>query len=61
MVLPPAGKKVGLAAFGDATQVLARIILARNGVDPDKEVQFVPLGPTPAASPACSKSLPTPW
>jgi ABC-type nitrate/sulfonate/bicarbonate transport system substrate-binding protein len=39
------GKKVGLAAFGDATQVLARIILARNGVDPDKEVQFVPLGP----------------
>ena len=39
------GKKVGLAAFGDATQVLARIILARNGVDPDKEVQFVLLGP----------------
>jgi NitT/TauT family transport system substrate-binding protein len=39
------GKKVGLAGFGDATQVLARIILARNGVDPDKEVQFVPLGP----------------
>jgi NitT/TauT family transport system substrate-binding protein len=39
------GKKVGLASFGDATQVLARIILARNGVDPDKEVQFVPLGP----------------
>jgi len=39
------GKKVGLAGFGDATQVLARIILARNGVDPDKEVRFVPLGP----------------
>ena len=39
------GKKVGLAGFGDATHVLARIILARNGVDPDKEVQFVPLGP----------------
>jgi NitT/TauT family transport system substrate-binding protein len=39
------GKKVGLAGFGDATQVLARIILARNGVDPDKDVQFVPLGP----------------
>lgn len=39
------GKKIGLAGFGDATQVLARIILARNGVDPDKEVQFVPLGP----------------
>ena len=39
-----AGKKVGLAGFGDATHVLARLILARNGVDPDKEVQFVPLG-----------------
>ncbi len=38
------GKKVGLAGFGDATHVLARIILARNGVDPDKEIQFVPLG-----------------
>jgi NitT/TauT family transport system substrate-binding protein len=40
-----AGKKVGLAGFGDATHVLARIILARNGVDPDKEIQFVPFGP----------------
>ena len=39
------GKKVGLPGFGDPTHVLARIILARNGVDPDKEVQFVPLGP----------------
>ena len=38
------GRKVGLGSFGDATQVLARVILARNGVDPDKEVQFVPLG-----------------
>ncbi|HEY7554448.1 MAG TPA: ABC transporter substrate-binding protein [Candidatus Binatia bacterium] len=40
-----AGKKVGLAGFGDATHVLARLILARNGVDPDKEIQFVPFGP----------------
>lgn len=38
------GRKIGLGSFGDATQVLARVILARNGVDPDKEVQFVPLG-----------------
>ncbi|HYT53466.1 MAG TPA: ABC transporter substrate-binding protein [Verrucomicrobiae bacterium] len=38
------GKKVGLAGFGDATHVLARLILARNGIDPEKEVQFVPLG-----------------
>lgn len=38
------GKKIGLAGFGDATHVLARIILSRNGMDPEKEVQFVPLG-----------------
>ena len=38
------GKKVGLAGFGDATQVLARLILARNGIDPEKDVQFVPFG-----------------
>jgi NitT/TauT family transport system substrate-binding protein len=38
------GKKVGLAGFGDATHVLARLILFRNGIDPDKDVQFVPLG-----------------
>src|SRR4030095_8523058 len=38
------GKKVGLAGFGDATHVLARLILARNGIDPEKEVKFLPLG-----------------
>lgn len=43
-----AGRKVGLAGFGDATHVLARIILARNGVDPEKDVQFVPFGPDSA-------------
>ena len=38
------GKRIGLAGFGDATHVLARIILAKHGVDPDKDVQFVGLG-----------------
>lgn len=38
------GKKIGLAGFGDATHVLARMILSRNGIDPEKDVQFVPLG-----------------
>ena len=38
------GKKVGLAGFGDATHVLARMILAKHGIDPDKDVQFVSLG-----------------
>jgi ABC-type nitrate/sulfonate/bicarbonate transport system substrate-binding protein len=38
------GKKVGLGAFGDATHVLARVIIARNGLDPEKEIQFLSLG-----------------
>jgi NitT/TauT family transport system substrate-binding protein len=54
------GKKVGLAGFGDATQVLARIILARNGVDPDKDVQFVPLGPDSGRFAGLQQNSPTP-
>lgn len=38
------GKRIGLAGFGDATHVLARMILAKQGIDPDKEVQFIGLG-----------------
>ena len=38
------GKRIGLAGFGDATHVLARMILAKYGLDPDKDVQFVSLG-----------------
>lgn len=39
------GKKVGLGAYGDATHVLARMIIARHGLDPDREIQFLALGP----------------
>jgi NitT/TauT family transport system substrate-binding protein len=38
------GKRIGLAGFGDATHVSARIILAKQGVDPDKDVRFIGLG-----------------
>ena len=38
------GQTIGLAGFGDATHVIARMILAKHGVDPDKEVQFIGLG-----------------
>jgi NitT/TauT family transport system substrate-binding protein len=51
------GKKVGLASFGDATHVLARLILARNGIDPEKEVQFVPLGTDSARFSALQQKL----
>ena len=38
------GKRIGLAGFGDATHVLARMILAKYGLDPDKDVEFISLG-----------------
>lgn len=38
------GKKVGLGAFGDATHVLARSMIARHQIDPEKEIQFLSLG-----------------
>jgi len=51
------GKKVGLGAFGDATHVLARTILARNGLDPDKEIQFLSLGSDSARFAALQQRL----
>lgn len=39
-----AGKRIGLAGFGDATHVLARMILSKHGIDPEKDVQFIGLG-----------------
>jgi len=38
------GKRIGLAGFGDATHVIARMILAKYGIEPDKDVQFIGLG-----------------
>jgi ABC-type nitrate/sulfonate/bicarbonate transport system substrate-binding protein len=38
------GKRIGLAGFGDATHVLARMILLKHGIDPDKDLQFIGLG-----------------
>ena len=38
------GKRIGLAGFGDATHVLARMILTKHGIDPDRDVQFIGLG-----------------
>jgi ABC-type nitrate/sulfonate/bicarbonate transport system substrate-binding protein len=51
------GKKVGLAGFGDATHVLARMFLVRNGIDPEKDVQFVPLGTDSARFAALQQKL----
>jgi NitT/TauT family transport system substrate-binding protein len=51
------GKKLGVGAFGDATQVLARIIAARNGLDPEKEIQFLALGSDSARFAALEQRL----
>ena len=51
------GKKVGLGAFGDATHVLARTIIARHGIDPEKEVQFLALGTDAARFAALQQKL----
>jgi NitT/TauT family transport system substrate-binding protein len=51
------GKKVGLGAFGDATHVLARTIIARHGLDPEKEIQFLALGSDSARFAALQQKL----
>lgn len=51
------GKKVGLGAFGDATHVLARTMIARHGLDPEKEIQFLSLGSDSARFAALKQKL----
>jgi NitT/TauT family transport system substrate-binding protein len=51
------GKKVGLGAFGDATHVLARAIIGRHGLDPEKEIQFLALGSDSARFAALQQRL----
>ncbi len=51
------GKKVGLGNYGDATHVLARLIIGRYGLDPEKEIQFVALGPDSARLLALQQGL----
>jgi NitT/TauT family transport system substrate-binding protein len=53
------GKRIGLAGFGDATHVLARMILAKYGIDPDKEVQFIGLGSDSGRFNALQQNSPT--
>jgi ABC-type nitrate/sulfonate/bicarbonate transport system substrate-binding protein len=51
------GKKVGLGAFGDATHVLARRIIAHHGLDPEKDIQFLALGSDSARFAALQQKL----
>lgn len=51
------GKKVGIDSYGAATHVLARIIIGRYGLDPDKEIQFLSLGSDSARFAALQQGL----
>jgi sulfonate transport system substrate-binding protein len=51
------GKKVGVSALGAKSDLIARVILRRAGLDPAKDVEMVAAGLSPARALAISKNL----
>jgi NitT/TauT family transport system substrate-binding protein len=51
------GKKVGVSALGARSDLVARVILRRAGLDPGKDVELVAAGLSPARALAISKNL----
>ena len=51
------GKKIGVSAFGARSDLIARVILRRAGLDPSKDVEMVATGLAPARAAALSKNL----
>ena len=51
------GKKVGVSALGARSDLIARVMLRRAGLDPAKDVEMVAAGLTPARALALSKNL----
>ncbi|HEY7164482.1 MAG TPA: ABC transporter substrate-binding protein [Candidatus Binatia bacterium] len=51
------GKKVGVSALGARSDLVARVILRRAGLDPSKDVEVVAAGLAPARALALSKNL----
>lgn len=51
------GKKVGVSALGAKSDLVARVILRRAGLDPAKDVEMVAAGLSPARALAISKNL----
>src|SRR5438552_7381555 len=51
------GKKVGVSALGARSDLVARVILRRAGLDPSKDVEMVAAGLAPARALAISKNL----
>ncbi|TMA96684.1 MAG: ABC transporter substrate-binding protein [Deltaproteobacteria bacterium] len=51
------GKKVGVSALGARSDLIARVMLRRAGLDPTKDVEMVAAGLAPARAMALSKDL----
>ncbi len=51
------GKKVGVSALGARSDLVARVMLRRAGLDPSKDVEMVAAGFTPARALALTKNL----
>ena len=51
------GKKVGVSALGARSDLIARVMLRRAGLDPTKDVEMVAAGLAPARTLALSKDL----
>jgi NitT/TauT family transport system substrate-binding protein len=51
------GKKIGVSALGARSDLVARVILRRAGLDPSKDVEMVAAGLAPARAAALSKNL----
>jgi ABC-type nitrate/sulfonate/bicarbonate transport system substrate-binding protein len=51
------GKKVGVSALGARSDLVARVMLRRAGLDPAKDVEVVAAGLAPARALAISKNL----
>jgi NitT/TauT family transport system substrate-binding protein len=51
------GKKIGVSALGSRSDLAARVILRRAGLDPAKDVEVVAAGLSPSRALAVSKNL----
>jgi ABC-type nitrate/sulfonate/bicarbonate transport system substrate-binding protein len=51
------GKKVGVSALGSRSDLVARVILRRAGLDPTRDVEVVAAGLSPSRALAISKNL----
>jgi ABC-type nitrate/sulfonate/bicarbonate transport system substrate-binding protein len=51
------GKKIGVSALGARSDLVARVILRRAGLDPSKDVEVVAAGLSPTRALAISKNL----